>query len=78
MAEDPEANAVGEKCKKELRNWETSLKTWWGNLPQTKYVAVLVIGCSSYSSNGEQDIAGMIEATGTTIYIWTPQQFKII
>ena len=24
--EDPKANAVGEKCKKELRNWETSLK----------------------------------------------------
>ena len=34
MAEDPKANAVGEKCKKELRNWETSLKKRWGNLPQ--------------------------------------------
>ena len=26
MAEDPKANAAGEKCQKELRNWVTSLK----------------------------------------------------
>ena len=32
--QEPQANAVGEKCKKEERNWETSLKKRWGNLPQ--------------------------------------------
>ena len=34
VTEDPKANPVGEKCKKVLRNSETSLKKWWGNLPR--------------------------------------------
>ena len=34
MAEGPKLNAVGEKCKQEIENWETSFKKWWGNLPQ--------------------------------------------
>ena len=34
MAEGPKLNAVGEKCKKEIENWETSFKRWWGNLPE--------------------------------------------
>ena len=32
-------NAVGEKCKKDLRNWETSLKKSWGNLLQNLLAA---------------------------------------
>ena len=39
MAEDPKANAAREKCKIELRNWQTSLKKWWGHLPQNLLAA---------------------------------------